>query len=99
MRYQTPRPPKSGANIAALTRLNAGKSLQEVVEIRQNKYLNNLIEQDHRHVKRQIRPMLGFKSFRRAQTLLMGIELVIMLRKGQCLQNEGENLSPAELFY
>ncbi|CDH22591.1 transposase (fragment) [Xenorhabdus bovienii str. kraussei Becker Underwood] len=70
-----------------------------MIEIRQNKYLNNFVEQDHRYVKSRIRPMLGFKSFRRAQTLLMGIESVIMLRKGQCLQNEGENLSPAELFY
>ncbi|CDH34018.1 transposase (fragment) [Xenorhabdus bovienii str. Intermedium] len=79
--------------------LNAEESPQQVIEIRQNKYLNNLVEQDHRHVKRRVHSMLGFKSFRRAQTLLIGIELVIMPRKGQCLQNEGENLSPAELFY
>ncbi|MDE9552122.1 DDE-type integrase/transposase/recombinase, partial [Xenorhabdus bovienii] len=65
----------------------------------QNKYLNNRIEQDHRHVKRRIRPMLGFKSFRRAQTILAGIELVSMLRKGQYLQPEDKTLSPAEMFY
>ncbi len=90
---------KSGANTAALTLLNAEESPQQVIEIRQNKYLNNLIEQDHLHVKCRIRPILGFKSFRWAQTLLIGIELIIMLRKRQCLQNKGENLSPAELFY
>ncbi len=90
---------KSGANTAALSLLNAGKSPQEVIEIRQNKYLNNRIEQDHRHVKRRIRPMLGFKSFRRAQTLLAGVELVAMLRKGQYRQEEGERLSAAEQFY
>ncbi|MDE9554326.1 DDE-type integrase/transposase/recombinase, partial [Xenorhabdus bovienii] len=65
----------------------------------QNKYLNNRIEQDHRHVKRRIRPMLGFKSFRRAQTILAGIELVSMLRKGQYSQPADKTLSPAEIFY
>ncbi|MDE9552002.1 DDE-type integrase/transposase/recombinase, partial [Xenorhabdus bovienii] len=65
----------------------------------QNKYLNNRIEQDHRHVKRRIRPMLGFKSFRRAQTILAGIELVSMLRKRQYSQPEDKTLSPAEIFY
>ncbi|MDE9543346.1 DDE-type integrase/transposase/recombinase, partial [Xenorhabdus bovienii] len=54
---------------------------------------------DHRHVKRRIRPMLGFKSFRRAQTILAGIELVSMLRKRQYSQPEDKTLSPAEIFY
>ncbi|PUP02293.1 IS6 family transposase, partial [Salmonella enterica] len=61
---------KSGANTAALATLNMGKPEAETMTIRQSKYLNNLIEQDHRNIKRRIRPMLGFKSFRRAQTLL-----------------------------
>jgi len=74
---------KSGANTAALTALNADKPDEESITIRQNKYLNNLVEQDHRNIKRQTRPMLGFKSFRRAQTILAGIELVNMIRKGQ----------------
>ncbi|WP_414079684.1 IS6 family transposase [Xenorhabdus bovienii] len=69
---------ESGANTAALTLLNAEGEPQQGIEIRQNKYLNNRIEQDHRHVKRRIRPMLGFKSFRRAQTILAGIERVSM---------------------
>lgn len=90
---------KSGANTAALTLLNAEGEPQQGIEIRQNKYLNNRIEQDHRHVKRRIRPMLGFKSFRRAQTILAGIELVSMLRKGQYPQPEDKTLSPAEIFY
>jgi transposase-like protein len=46
------------------------------------KYLNNIIEQDHRSVKRVTRPMLGFKSFDAAQSTLAGIELMHMLRKG-----------------
>ncbi|MDE1478489.1 IS6 family transposase [Xenorhabdus bovienii] len=90
---------KSGANTAALTVLNIGKPTPEAIKIRQNKSLNNLIGQDHHHVKRRTRPMLGFKSFRRAQTLLAGIELVAMLRKDQYSQEEGECLSAAEQFY
>ncbi|CDH19024.1 transposase (fragment) [Xenorhabdus bovienii str. kraussei Quebec] len=90
---------KSEANTAALTLLNAEGSPQQGIEIRQNKYLNNRIAQDHRHVKRRIRPMLSFKSFRRAQTILAGIELVSMLRKGQYSQPEDKTLSPAEMFY
>ncbi|CDM89658.1 transposase [Xenorhabdus bovienii] len=70
---------KSGANKAAVDELNQGKPKEEAIVIRQNKYLNNLIEQDHRNIKRRIHPMLGFKHFRRAQTLLSGIELVSML--------------------
>ncbi|EBG6387377.1 IS6 family transposase, partial [Salmonella enterica] len=71
---------KSGANTADLATLNMGKPEAETMTIRQSKYLNNLIEQDHRNIKRRIRPMLGFKSFRRAQTLLAGIELIHMIR-------------------
>lgn len=90
---------KSGANTAALTTLNADKPAEEAMTIRQNKYLNNLIEQDHRNIKRRISLMLGFKSFRRAQTLLAGIELIHMIRKGQYQHPQSEGLSPAEQFY
>lgn len=90
---------KSGANTAALTTLNAGKSKEKSITVRQNKYLNNLIEQDHRNIKRRIRLMLGFKSFRRAQTLLAGIELIQMIRKGQYQHPQGDGLSPAAQFY
>lgn len=61
---------KSGANTAALAILNPDKPEEGTITIRQSKYLNNLSEQDHRNIKRRTRPMLGFKSFRRAQTLL-----------------------------
>ena len=52
---------KSGANLAALEALNAGRDTPIV--IRQNKYLNNIIEQDHRAIKRRTRPMLGSRIF------------------------------------
>ncbi|CNG74263.1 transposase [Yersinia frederiksenii] len=90
---------KSGANTAALTTLNADKPEEETIIVRQNKYLNNLVEQDHRNIKRRIRPMLGFKSFRRAQTILAGIELLHMIRKGQYRHLQSEGLSPAQQFY
>jgi putative transposase len=69
------------------------------VVIRQNKYLTNLVEQDHRAVKRIIRPMLGFKSFRCARILLAGIELMHMIRKGQMRDPQSQNPSPAQQFH
>lgn len=60
------------------TTLQKNSMLPDHILMRQN-----LIEQDHRNIKRRIRLMLGFKSFRRAQTLLAGIELLHMIRKGQ----------------
>ncbi|MEG0171506.1 MAG: IS6 family transposase [Acinetobacter sp.] len=90
---------KSGANTAALATLNADKAEDETITVRQSKYLNNLIEQDHRNIKRRIKLMMGFKSFRRAQTILAGIELIQMIRKGQLRSPKGEGLSPTEQFY
>ncbi|MDE1485695.1 IS6 family transposase [Xenorhabdus bovienii] len=90
---------KSGANKAAVDELNQGKPKDNDIIIRQNKYLNNLIEQEHRNIKRRTRPMLGFKNFRGTQTLLAGIELVSMLRKGQYPQEPEYPISPAAFFY
>ena len=90
---------KSGANTAALTILNVDKPAEEMITIGQNKYLNNLGEQEHRNIKRRNRLMLGFKSFRRAQTLLAGIELLHMIRKWQYKHPQSDGLSPAEQFY
>ena len=52
---------KSGANKAAIDEINANREMSMVV--RQVKYLNNIVEQDHRAVKRMTKPMLGFKYF------------------------------------
>ncbi|CAN2536083.1 IS6+family+transposase+ISBmu21 [Methylocapsa aurea] len=86
---------KSGANTAAIESYNAEHEAD--IEIRRIKYLNNIVEQDHRAVKRVTRPMLGFKSFRSAAATLSGIELMHMIRKGQ-LRTTGE-LRPAQQFY
>lgn len=52
-------------------------------KLRSSKYLNNLIEQDHRHIKSRVNVMLGFKRFRNAAVTLSGIELMHRIRKGQ----------------
>jgi putative transposase len=88
----------SEANEAAIKRYNAEHGT--AIIIRQVKYLNNLVEQDHRGVKRVTRPMLGFKAFDAAQSTLVGIELMHMLKKRQLVAEEGEeNLTAAEQFY
>ncbi len=88
---------KSGSNKAALTQFNEDDNKR--VKVRQCKYLNNIIEQDHRRIKRLTRPMLGFKNFNSAQITLAGIELVAMIKKGQMKKNISRNLSFADQFY
>jgi putative transposase len=68
--------------------------------MRQGKYLNNIVEQDHRAVKRIARPMLGFKAFDAAQDTLTGIELMHMSKKRQLMVAAGdEGLMAADQFY
>ena len=87
---------KSGANLAALEAINAER--ETPITIRQNKYLNNIVEQDHRAIKRRIRPMMGFKDFRCARIILAGIEVMHMIRKGQ-MKIDGVERTVAEQFY
>jgi putative transposase len=88
----------SDANEAAIKRYNEAHGT--AIDIRQIKYLNNMVEQDHRAVKRITRSMLGFKSFAAAHDTLVGIELMHMLKKGQMMVEGGaEGLTPAEQFY
>jgi len=88
---------KSGANKAAIDEINANREKPMVV--RQIKYLNNIVEQDHRAVKRITKPMLGFKSFKSAKNILAGIELMHMIRKGQMMMEGAVKMSFAEQFY
>ena len=74
---------KSGSNTTALNDINKSLKSEEKIFIRQNKYLNNLVEQDHRFIKKIAKPMLGFYSLKSARATLCGIELHHMLRKGQ----------------
>ncbi len=88
---------KSGANKAAIDEINASREIP--VAVRQGKYLNNIVEQDHRAVKRMSKPMFGFKSFQSAKSILAGIELMHMIRKGQMMMKGADKMSFAEQFY
>jgi putative transposase len=61
--------------------------------------MNNNAEQDHRAIKRRIRPMMGFKTFHSARRTRKGIELMHMLKKGQMPPVFGQTLSAAEQYY
>jgi transposase-like protein len=88
----------SAANEAAIKSYNEEHSTNII--IRKRKYLNNIVEQDHRAVKRVTRPMLGFTSFDAAQDTLVGIELMHMLKKRHMVVEAGEEgRTAAELFY
>jgi len=88
----------SAANKAAITSYNEEHGT--AIEIRQIKYLNNIVEQDHRGVKRITCPMLGFKAFDAAHATLVGIELMHMIKKRQLVVEEGnEGRTAAEHFY
>lgn len=102
---------KSGANAAAIKRINfiltllslviywaSGKVLWwHQVSMRQVKYLNNSGEQDHRFIKKLIKPMMSFKAFHCASATLTGIELHHMLRKQQ--HKQSANLAIFQQFY
>jgi transposase-like protein len=83
-----------------ISRLLSGSQYGTHIIIRQVKYLNNVVEQDHRAVKRVTRAILGFKSFDAAQATLAGIELMHMIKKRQMAVEAGdEGLTTAEQFY
>ena len=72
---------KSGANTAGIAKYNKVNGTE--IEIRQCKYLNNIVEQDHRNVKRITKPIQTFKNFASARITLAGIEMMNMLKKRQ----------------
>ena len=95
---------KSGANKAGIDAMNLQLIVLALlgctftqIHIRQIKYLNNTVEQDHRGIKRIVKPMMGFKAFHSAEATLAGIELCRMLKKGQHVN--AENVFAFEQFY
>ena len=88
---------KSGANKSAIDHIIENKTI--FVIVRQVKYLNNIVEQDHRAIKRITKPMLGFRSFQAAKNILAGIELMHMIRKDQLNIVGVEEMSFADQFY
>ncbi|CAM4436646.1 MAG: IS6 family transposase ISPko6 [Legionellaceae bacterium] len=95
---------KSGSNEASLESINCQLFILLLIgcvffqiEIRQIKYLNNIVEQDYRGIKRIVKPMMGFKAVHSAASTLVGIELHRMLRKGQ--HQQAANMTLFEQFY
>ena len=91
----------SAANKAALYQLNEpdNSDSKTPVDILQVKYLNNIVEQDHRHIKRITNPMAGFKKFHTAARTIAGIELMNMIRKKQFTIPNQNSLTSAQQFY
>ena len=91
---------KSGANMAGINAINVQLAtlgfFAKTITVFQSKYLNNIVEQDHRFIKKITRPMLSFKSFASAEATLAGIELHHIIRKGQL---DLEEAAPFEQFY
>ena len=90
---------KNPAYPIAIQELKEEKSMPKGIQIRQVKYLNNIVEQDHRFIKKRIRPMLGLKSFRTAKRIIAGIEAMHMIKKGQTLQGEKSVRSQVNLVH
>ena len=99
---QTPRVitvDKNAAYPVAIEVMKADKTLAEETELRQSKYMNNVIEQDHRNIKRLTKPMMGFGSFNTARRTLQGIEAMSMIRKGQANRIErGDSASQVKFI-
>jgi transposase, IS6 family len=90
---------KNGAYPVAIEALKADETIEKETELRQSKYLNNVIEQDHRNIKRIVEPMMGFKSFNNARRTLSGIEAMSMIKKGQVKGVEqGDSASQAKFI-
>lgn len=94
---------KNAAYPQTFKQLQAAKILAVSCELRQSNYLNNLVEQDHRFLKRLTKPGMGFFSFEAAWRTLQGFEVMNMMRKGQMQGvSKGDSLRQAavvaELF-
>ncbi|MFD6509216.1 IS6 family transposase [Bacillus sp. NPDC060175] len=74
---------KNPAYPIAIEQLKKEKIIPDGMQLRQQKYLNNIVEQDHRFIKKRVRSMLGFKSFDTATTILSGVEAMHMIKKEQ----------------
>ena len=74
---------KNAAYPKAFKELKDEGALPHSCELRQVKYLNNIVEQDHRFIKRRVKPGLGFFSFETAWNTLQGYERMNIIRKGQ----------------
>ena len=79
---------KSGSNFTAIRAVNRNNYWKKNIKVRQCKYLNNIIEQDHRNIKRRIAIDTGFKEFESAQRTLAGMEVVSIIKKNQIIDSK-----------
>jgi transposase-like protein len=90
---------KNAAYPVAVHELKQDKTLKAETRLRQSKYLHNRIEQDHRNIKRLVKPMMGFQSFNTARRTLRGIEAMSMICKGQVKEiSRGDRVSQVEFI-
>ncbi|HEY9896320.1 MAG TPA: DDE-type integrase/transposase/recombinase, partial [Candidatus Sericytochromatia bacterium] len=89
---------KNAAYPAAMEKLKQEDTIDQETELRQSKYLNNEIEQDHRSIKRIVKAMMGFKTFNSARKTLSGIEAMNMMRKGQVKDVERGDVTAQAAF-
>jgi len=74
---------KNAAYPPAIDSLTKDQTLRETTQLRRVKYLNNIVEQDHRFIKRLVNPGMGFCSFNTARRTLRGYEAMNTIGKGQ----------------
>jgi len=89
---------KNPAYPKAIVELKEDGELWHHSRLRQSKYLNNIVEQDHRRIKRLVRPGLGFGSFRTARRTLAGVEAMAMIRKRQVRNINGSDIRGQATF-
>ena len=89
---------KNPAYPSATRAMKKAGELWRFSKLRQARYLNNLVEQDHRRVKRLVRPGLGFGSFATARRTLAGYEVLAMVRKGQVLAVPANDMAAQSTF-
>lgn len=90
---------KNPAYPVAIEGLKNEKKMPVGIQTRQVKYLNNIVEQDHRFIKKRVRSMLGPKSIRTANCILGGVEAMHMMRKGQPHQRVKSARNEAEFIH
>src|ERR1700678_4024217 len=89
---------KNPAYLIAVADMKSDGQLSRRTCLRECKYLNNIVEQDHRRIKRLVRPGLGFGSFRTARQTLAGFETMAMMRKGQVRKMDGHDIRSQAAF-
>jgi transposase-like protein len=89
---------KNAAYPVATKAMKRAGELWRFAKLRQVKFLNNIVEQDHRHIKRLVRPGLGFKSFTTASRTIAGYEAMARIRKGQVVRAPANDMGAQRNF-